>query len=278
MADVVDRFYARTNGQAINSCGGIKGQCVAGVQSYTNIELGIGGCPAFPVAGAKDMFGTRGDAFTWVRNTPSGVPPRGAIMVWDGRVGGGWGHTGVVTAANVNTFDCYQQNDPFNSGMHVKTYNYNNVIGWAIPKGGQLNPEPAPGPSQPGGDIVDTNSGKELYRTGLFREAENDAAASQWNGVPAGEAMKRLRASDEWKGLQAGLKSLQALQVEITQLNTKINTQIVEIAALKKQNEVLTKENADLKAQLAAQSEDSSNLNALGKLLKWFIARLGLSK
>jgi regulator of replication initiation timing len=81
--------------------------------------------------------------------------------------------------------------------------------------------------------------------------------------------MKRLRASDEWKGLQAGLKSLQALQVEITQLNTKVNTLLVENAALKKQND-------ELKAQLAAQGEDSVNLNALGKLLQWFLVRMGL--
>lgn len=261
MSDVVDRFYARTNGQAINSCGGIKGQCVAGVQSYTNVELGIGGCPAFPVAGAKDMFGTRTDAFDWIKNTPSGVPPRGAIMVWNGNVGGGWGHTGVVTAANVNTFDCYQQNDPYNSGMHVKTYNYTNVIGWGIPKGGQLNPD--------GGDIMDTNSGKELYRTGLHREAENDGVAGQWNGLRTADALSRLRGSEEWKGIDAGLKSLQGLQKQITDLNTKVNALGVENAALKK-------ENADLKTQLAAQNTDTVNLNALGKLLQWFLVRLGL--
>ena len=269
MADVVDRFYARTNGQAINSCGGIKGQCVAGVQSYTNVELGIGGCPAFPVAGAKDMFGTRSDAFDWVRNTPEGIPPRGAIMVWNGNVGGGWGHTGVVTAANVNTFDCYQQNDPYGSGMHVETYNYNNVIGWGIPKGGQLNPAPAPGPSQPGGDIMDTNSGKELYRTGLHREAENDAAASQWNGLPSSEALKRLRGAQEWQNTDAAIKNAPALQKQVTELDTKVNVLLVELAALKT-------ENSKLKAELAAQGNDTINLNALGKLLQWFLVRLGL--
>lgn len=188
-------------------------------------------------------------------------------MVWNGNVGGGWGHTGVVTAANVNTFDCYQQNDPYNSGMHVKTYNYNNVIGWGIPKGGQLNPEPNPG--QPGGDIMDTNSGKELYKTGLFRDAENDGAAGQWNGLQSAEAMRRLRDSGEWKGIQAGLKTLQSLQVQVTELNTKVNTLLVENAALKKQND-------ELKAQLAAQGNDTANLNALGKLLQWIVVRLGL--
>lgn len=271
MADVVDRFYARTNGQRINSCGGIMGQCVAGSQSYTNVELGIGGCPAFPVAAAKDMFGTRTDAFDWVRNTPEGIPPRGSIIVFDGRMGMGYGHTGVVVSANINTVSVYQQNDPLSSGMHVKTYNYNCVIGWGIPKGGQINPPAPPPPTPTGGDIMDTNSGKELYRTGLHREAENDAAASQWNGLPAGEALKRLRGAQEWQGTDNAIKTAPTLQQQITELNARVNALMVENAALKKKN-------ADLEAQLAAMGEDSSNLNALGKLLKWFLVRLGLSK
>jgi regulator of replication initiation timing len=81
--------------------------------------------------------------------------------------------------------------------------------------------------------------------------------------------MKRLRASDEWKGLDAALKSVPALQKQVTELNTKVNTFGVENVALKKQND-------ELKAQLASQGEDSVNLNALGKLLQWFLVRMGL--
>ena len=265
MADVVDNFYARTHDQRINSCGGILGQCVAGVQSYTNVDLGISGCPAFPVQGAKQMFGSRTDAFDWVANTPEGVPPRGAIMVWNGNMGGGWGHTGVVVNANVNTFDCYQQNDPMGSGMHVKTYNYNNVIGWGIPKGGQLNPQPQP--SQ--GDIMDTNAGKELYRTGLHREAENDGAAAQWNGLRAADALSRLRGSQEWMTTDNTLKNAGMLNQQIADLNAKVN-------AMTTQNSDLQKQVQDLKAQLAAQGQDTTNLNALGKLLQWFLVRMGL--
>ena len=180
-------------------------------------------------------------------------------MVWNGNVGGGWGHTGVVTAANVNTFDCYQQNDPYNSGMHVKTYNYNNVIGWAIPKGGQLNPPPQPGVSPAGGDIMDINAGRELYRTGLHRDPENDGAANQWSGRKASDAIAALRTSEEWKTLNAGIKSLQSLQKQVTDLNTKVNT-------LTAENTVLKKKNAELEAQVATQSEDTINLNALGIL------------
>lgn len=270
MADVVDKFYARTNGQRINSCGGILGQCVAGVQSYTNVELGISGCPAFPVSGAKDMFGTRLDAFDWVRNTPSGVPPRGSIMVWNGNVGGGWGHTGVVVSANVNTFDCYQQNDPYNSGMHVKTYNYGNVIGWGIPKGGQLNPQ--------GGQVMNREAGYELYRTGLHREAENAGVADQWNGLSPAEALKRLRAGDEWKFTNDFTKNFPALKAENVKLQTDVQGLQTENVRLNARIADLEKMVVDLQNQLAQQNQDSDQLNKLGEILKWLINRLGLSK
>lgn len=271
MADVVDRFYARTNGQRINSCGGILGQCVAGVQSYTNVELGIGGCPAFPVAGAKDMFGTRLDAFDWVKNTPSGIPPRGAIMVWNANMGGGWGHTGVVTAANVNTFDCYQQNDPYGSGMHVTTYNYNNVIGWGIPKGGQLNPE--------GVKIMDTQAGQELYRTGLHREAENAQVASQWNGLPPAEALRRLRDGDEWKYTNDFTKKFPEVLAENVKLKTdneglrNDNIRLTaRVAELEKAVADMTKQIEDLKKQLA---QDENKLNIIQRILKWIADLIG---
>jgi len=263
MADVVDRFYARTNNQVITSCGGIKGECVAGVQSYTNVELGIGGCPAFPVAGAKDMFGTRTDAFDWVRNTPEGVPPRGAIIVWNGNVGGGWGHTGVVTAANVNTFDCYQQNYPYGSGMHVKTYNYTNVIGWAIPKGGQLNPQ--------GVQVMNREAGQELYRTGLHREAENVGAADQWNGLSPAEALKRLRNSDEWKYTDEFTKKYTTVLAENVKLKTDIQGLQNENARLTARVAELEKAVADLTKKLNEFQQTEEKLNMLQKVIKWII-------
>jgi hypothetical protein len=270
MADVVDKFYARTNNQRINSCGGILGECVAGVQSYTNVELGIGGCPAFPVAYAYQMFGTRTDAFDWVRNTPSGIPPRGSIMVWNSNTGGGAGHTGVIVSANVNTFDCYQQNDPRGTGMRVKTYNYANVIGWAIPKGGQLNPQ--------GAIVMNREAGYELYRTGLHREAENAGVADQWNGLAPAEALKRVRASNEWKFTNDFTKNYPAMAAENVKLKTDMTGLQAEIKRLNERIVELEKLVKDLDNQLDQQNQDSANLNKLGEILKWLIDRLGLSK
>jgi hypothetical protein len=277
MADVVDKFYARANGQRINSCGGIFGECVAGVQSYTNVELGIGGCPAFPVPAARLMYGTRTDAFNWVANTPTGVPPRGAIVVWNGNTGGGYGHTGVIVEANVNQMRVYQQNDPKGSGMLVKTYNYNNVIGWAIPKNGQINPP------QEGGDVMDLDAGVELYRVGLHREPENQAVAKQWNGKKPVDALRALKASNEWKltndktlKFDSVVAENVKLKTDLTGVTNEVKKLSADIKLLNDQIKAQQKIIANLEKELANQSEDSANLNKLGEALKWVINRLGL--
>ncbi len=125
-------FMNKWRNQAVPSCGGITGQCVSLSQQWAQAN-GVGGCPVFPVQYAYQMAGTRPDAFDWVPNTPEGVPPAGAVMVLDSRWGGGAGHTGICTGrADTNTYDMFQQNDPYNSGAHVKTYNYNGCLGWLV--------------------------------------------------------------------------------------------------------------------------------------------------
>lgn len=57
---------------------------------------------------------------------------------------------------------------------------------------------------------------------------------------------------------------------------TKIQADRDNLAKAQTQVTSLTQENADLKAQLAVQSEDTTNLNSLGTALQWFIKRLGL--
>lgn len=62
--------------------------------------------------------------------------------------------------------------------------------------------------------------------------------------------------------LDAANKTIASLKTQITSLGAVITNL---------QNQV-----KDLKAQLAAQGNDTAQLNSLGTLLKWFIARLGL--
>lgn len=154
----ISQWFAKYQGQRVNSCGGLLGECVALVQLYANEVLGVGGCPVFPVPYAKNMVGARPDAFTWIPNTPSGVPAYGDIVVFSGAVGGGYGHTGVaIEGSDTNQVRVIQQNDPYGSGMSIKVYNYNNVLGWLHPK----SATPTPVPSTGGVDVI--NQGDNEY-------------------------------------------------------------------------------------------------------------------
>jgi len=63
-------------------------------------------------------------------NIPTNYPPPGAIVCWDSSWGGGYGHTAIVVAANVNALVVFEQNDPDGSPPVVATHNYNGIVGW----------------------------------------------------------------------------------------------------------------------------------------------------
>lgn len=86
--------------------------------------------------------------FERIPNTPNGVPPQGAIVVWDRNYNGGIGHVGVATGkGDVNSFEAVVQNDPDsknkgNYGVIVRNYNYDHVLGWLKPKKLQIEDKP----------------------------------------------------------------------------------------------------------------------------------------
>ena len=74
------------------------------------------------------------------------------------------------------------------------------------------------------------------------------------------------------------LASIPVMQEQLDSLTAQVKTLT---GQLDDKNKVITnqqKQIDDLKAQLAAQGSDSTQLNALGIALKWLIARLGITK
>lgn len=71
--------------------------------------------------------------YTVVHNTPTNSPSPGDIFVFGSSYGGGLGHTGIVTSADVNTITLFEQNDPLGSPPQLKTYTYTGAIGWIHP-------------------------------------------------------------------------------------------------------------------------------------------------
>jgi len=76
---------------------------------------------------------------------------------------------------------------------------------------------------QPKGTIMDTNAGRELYRTGLFREPENDSAgsAAQWNGRTPADALKVHRDTPEWQMTDRKVKDYDVLAKQVQELSAR---------------------------------------------------------
>ena len=65
--------------------------------------------------------------FTWVKNTPTGVPEEGDIVIWGGT---SYGHIAIFLEGNENNFTSFDQNWPTGSGCHGQYHDYTNVLGW----------------------------------------------------------------------------------------------------------------------------------------------------
>lgn len=268
MSVTLQQFMNAWQGKKVPSRGGITGQCVSLVQHWAE-DQGIGGTPVFPVPSAYLMAGKRPDAFTWVANTPSGVPSPGDIVVFSNRVGGGHGHTGIVVSANTKTLDVFQQNDPMGSGAYTKRYTYANVLGWLKFK--------QAAPAAPQGVIMDTNAGRELYRTGLFREPENDSvgSAAQWNGRPPADAIRVLRDSPEWQANAKRIKDYDVLAKQVSELSARPTK--ADLEAITNQLKVSSDKVVELEKQVK-ENPDTILIDEGKNWLQKLIARLGVKK
>lgn len=143
MATVQD-LINQYDGHIFGITGPDTGQCTAVAHAWEEM-LGL----PIVYGNAKDTFANApDDLYHKELNTPEGVPSPGAIMVWDDKWGGGYGHTAVVVSANVNTFDCLEQNDGDGGKTHVGRHNYADTIGWFTPKVLDAPvPEPTPEPA-----------------------------------------------------------------------------------------------------------------------------------
>lgn len=133
----LDEFINKYNGKKIDFDGQYGNQCVDLYRQYVKEVLNLHQSPS--VGGAYQIFDTaQSEYYTKVENTPTGVPPRGAIVIWKKEYGG-YGHVGIVEQADVNGMLVFSQNHTGNLDPCESTsYSYNLVKGWLIPKGDDM--------------------------------------------------------------------------------------------------------------------------------------------
>ena len=141
----LDEFIQKYKGKSVGypNDNYYKGECLSLVKHYIKEVFGIDP-PASGCNGARcywSIFPSPLDSiFEKVPNRPDLVPKKGWVAVWDGNVGGGAGHIGIVAddKATKSTFNSFDSNWGSKTAQIV-THNYNNVYGFLVPKGNNMS-------------------------------------------------------------------------------------------------------------------------------------------
>ena len=144
--EILDKLLTEKNNKAVSSLGHGTHECFDLIVEFTN-RLGIphvsGNPSPFPFRDAKQIYSDfNAQQALWfdrVENTPTAIPIKGDILVWNGSYNGwlgrGVGHTALATGeADTNTFVAFSQNDPLGTYAHLVRYSYKHVSGWVRPK------------------------------------------------------------------------------------------------------------------------------------------------
>lgn len=212
-------------------CGNTKenfGECVGLVMLWI-AELGL----SHIWADAKDIFANASvNEWIKIKNSSELYPIEGDVIVWNGRTGGGFGHTGVVTESDPedDSFTVLEQNNPLGSvPIITKYFKWTNVIGWLRPKEAK----------------VDRNLEVELEETvRKLEESEN--------------TLIDVRVSrDKWKGKYNELQGdITDLKDDLKESNLARERLAKEVEYLNGIKEGLEAENKTLKGDLGQANED----------------------
>jgi surface antigen len=120
----INKFVAEWNGKYNNEDGVYGPQCVDIVKEWEK-ENG------WVISHGNAIDYAKGEpGFTWTPNTSTGVPPAGALVVFQV---GEYGHIAIaLSGSNDKTLITFEQNDPLGSVCHIHNYNYLNprCLGW----------------------------------------------------------------------------------------------------------------------------------------------------
>ena len=138
-----DEFIKKWNGKGIDFDGAYGDQCMDLMHQYCVEVLGLSDGRILAASAAKDVylnfaniFGNQ--YFDQIKNTPTGIPQKGDIILWGTGLGPD-GHVAIFVGGDANKFKSFDQNFPIGSKCHLQDHNYTGLLGWLHPK--NSNPE-----------------------------------------------------------------------------------------------------------------------------------------
>lgn len=139
MQQDLKKFIRKYRGKKVQAPGGLGGQCVDLVVLWMN-KQGLDRIWAhavdFPKHATEDM--------PFIPNRAGNRPKPGDVMIWNGRVGRGYGHNSIFVRGTRNKFLSFDQNWPTGSPANLVSHGSQNLAGWlSLQKVGKKNkPKP----------------------------------------------------------------------------------------------------------------------------------------
>lgn len=217
---------------------GLNGQCVTLTKALMEF------------LGVSKPYAARGnakDAGTTYITQDIGEPGKGWLTVCVNKnMGGGYGHIWIDLAGEAN----YESNGARalyttkNTRPFSQSQQFINFDKWI----------------KDGGDIVQGEDGKEIYRTVYHREPENDQVWRQWDGRKVGDVLRQNRTTGEWLSQNHAIKFF-------ADRENQLNAATAALAnANKKLQDALANDASDRAAITAAQKQAQDALNNLNKV------------
>lgn len=129
-----DEFIKKWTGKPVDFDGIYPNQCMDLMHQYSYEVLGITDKAVLAKPSAYQVY----SEFSWdsyfkkVANTPTGVPDKGDLVVFDTKVGQ-WGHVCIFVDGDAKKFNSFDANFPTGSLPHIQSHDYVGVSGWLKP-------------------------------------------------------------------------------------------------------------------------------------------------
>lgn len=178
----LNQFIGKYSGKKIDFDGAYQGQCVDLYRQYVKEVLNLAQSPG--VKGASEIFATASvQLYDKILNTPTEIPQKGDIVIWNSKAGGGFGHVAVFIEGDTNRFKSFDQNWRALNVCEITEHNYTNVQGWLHPKGtmSTISVDTATY------EMLVTKASKldEIEKTGYVTKPEHDRKVSEMDSAIA---------------------------------------------------------------------------------------------
>lgn len=174
---LLEDFIREHDGKKIDYDGAYGAQCVDVIKFWFK-KLGL------PIPrGNGNQYAQNADGIRvkYVKNTPTGVPKPGDVVVWNTGIGP-YGHVAIFVEGDTRSFRSFDQNYPLNTACHIQSHSYNHVDGWLHPV--QLDtptppPPPPPPPVDPKDAIIADLQGRIDKANALIAQLQTDLTVCQ---------------------------------------------------------------------------------------------------